>query len=246
DGDPFPQDDQIADGEATLHDRALGMMRVLIVNIDRLHRDPTSGLLVDEVTFSGAAPTRGTTIDTTSVAYSIVALRTVRRSLGSQLQLYTNTTPDTATAGTMTVLDDPSLPLTGAPGGKPKTLISDRLGALIDAQAQLLRDKLTAADGHALPGWDVTKGAATGTDDTLAARPAPLRGPLAAFLATGDTTSRDRAKAVFTRMDQVFYDPAGLVYTATPGAKTVSYTPRRFAVLEAALRDMYQLVGNQP
>jgi hypothetical protein len=245
DGDPFPADNQVADGEPTLHDRALGMMRVLIVNIDRIHRDKTSGLLIDDATFSGSTFTQGTTIDTTSVAYSIVALRTVRRSLGSQLQLYTNTTPDTAVAGTMTILDNPNLPLTGAPGG-PGTLVSDRLSALIVGEAQLLRDKLTLADGHALPGWDVSKSAATSMDDTLDAHTAAIRGLLAAFLATGDTTYRDRAKAVFNRMDQTFYDPAGLVYVAAPGDKTVSYTPKRFAVLEGALRDMYELVGAQP
>jgi len=246
DGDPFPVDNQIADGEATLHDRALAMMRVLIVNIDRLHRDPTSGLLVDDVTFSGATPSRAPTIETASVAYSIVALRTVRRSLGSQLQLYTNTTPDTATAGTMTVLDNPALPLTGAPGGNPNTLVSDRLSALIDTEAQILRDKLTTADGHALAGWNVSTGAASTTDDSLDAHSAAIRGLLAAYLASGDTTYRDRAKLVFARMDKDFYDPAGLIYVATPGAKTVSYTPKRFAMLEGALRDMYELVGNQP
>jgi hypothetical protein len=246
DGDPFPQDNQKADGEATLHDRALGVMRVLLVNIDRMHRDPTSGLLVDDVTFSGANPTRGTTIDTTSVAYAIVGLRTVRRALGSQLQLYSNTTPDLATAGTQTILDDPTLPLTGAPGGKPNTLVSDRLGALITSESQLLRDKLTTADGHAYAGWDVSKGMPTSMDDTLDAHAAAIRGLLAAYLANDDTTYRDRAKAVFARMDQVFWDPAGLLYVATPGAKTVAYTPKRFAVLESALRDMYELVGNQP
>jgi hypothetical protein len=86
DGDPFPQDNQIADGEATLHDRALAMMRVLVVDIDRIHRDPTSNLLVSDVTFSGAAPatpTRGMTIDTASVAYAIVGLRTVRRAIST-------------------------------------------------------------------------------------------------------------------------------------------------------------------
>jgi hypothetical protein len=244
DGDPFPAQNQVASGSATLHDRALAMLRVLFVNIDRLHRDPTSGVLVDDVTFAGATPTAGTTIATTTVAYSIVGLRTMRRSLGSQLQLYSNTTPDTAMAGTMTVLDNPSLPLTGAPGGA--TLVSERLGALIDAQSQLLRDKLTAADGHAYTGWDVSKGAMTAPDDTLDAHAAAIRGLLSAYLASGDTTYRDRAKAVFQRMDAVFYDPAGLIYVATPGAKAVSYTPKRFAVLEGALRDMYELVGNQP
>ena len=247
DGDPFPADNQIADGEATLHDRALGMVRVLVVNIDRLHRDPTSGLLVDDVTFPGAVPARGATIDTASVAYSIVALRTVRRALGSQLELYGNTTPDSTIAGIMTVLDDASLPLTGAPGGKPDTLVSDRLSALIAAESQLLLDKLTTADGHALAGWDVSKGAASSSADTLDAHAAAIRGLLAAYLATSDTVYRDRAKAVFARMDRDFYDPAGLLYTATPGpVASVSYTPKRFAILEAALRDMFQLVGNQP
>src|SRR5262249_43482668 len=37
DGDPFPVDDQMADGEDTIHDRALGMLRVGMVNLDRLH-----------------------------------------------------------------------------------------------------------------------------------------------------------------------------------------------------------------
>ena len=244
DGDPFPNDNQKADGESTLHDRALAMMRVLIVNIDRLHRDSASGVLVDDVTFSGASPTAGSTVDTSTVAYSIVALRTVRRSLGSQLQLYSNTTPDTAIAGTQTVLDDPNLPLTGAPGGS--ALISDRLGALIDAESQLLYDKLTTADGHAFAGWDVKAGAPTSTNDSLDAHTAAVRGLLAAYLASGDTKFRDRAKVVFTRMDATFYDPAGLIYVGAPGDKTVAYTPKRFAMLEGALRDMFELVGNQP
>src|SRR6185312_13112714 len=74
DGDPFPADDGQADGEATLHDRALAMMRVALVDLDRLHGDP-SGVLVDDVTMSGATATRGTTVSTTSVAYAILALR---------------------------------------------------------------------------------------------------------------------------------------------------------------------------
>ncbi len=89
-------------------------------------------------------------------------------------------------------------------------------------------------------------GATTSTDDTLDAHTAAIRGLLAAYLATGDTTYRARAEAVFTRMDSVFYSPSGLIYTATPGATSVPYTPMRFAVLEAALRDLYELVGAKP
>jgi hypothetical protein len=148
--------------------------------------------------------------------------------------------------GVQTALDGPNLPLTGAPGGAKTPLVGDRLTALIDAEAELLLNQLTTADGHALAGWDVQKGAATSTDDTLDAHAAAVRGLLAAYLATGNTAYRARAEAVFTRMDDTFYSPGGLIYTATPGATTVSYTPRRFAILEAALRDMYELVGARP
>ena len=96
DGDPFPGDDQLANGDPTLHDRALAMIRVAIVNMDRLHADPASSLLVDSVTLTGATPVRGHTLSTTSAAYTVIGLRTALRSLSSQLQLYSNNTPDTA------------------------------------------------------------------------------------------------------------------------------------------------------
>ncbi len=244
DGDPFPAQNQVPTGSATLHDHALGVLRLLIVNIDRLHRDPTSGGLVDDVTFTGGTPTPGTTISTTTAAYSVFGLRTVRRALTSLLQLYSNNTPDISTVGVMTPLDDASLPLTGAPDGA--TLVSDRLTALINAESQLLLNHLTTADGHAYQGWNVSTNTATSTDDALDSYTAAIRGLLTAYLASGNTTYRDRALAVFERMDSVFYDPAGLVYVATPGAKTVAYTPMRFAVLEGSLRDLYELIGSQP
>jgi hypothetical protein len=242
DGDPFPADNQVADGEATLHDRALGMLRVLVVDVDRLHVDPTSGILVDDVSFAGATPTRGQTISTSSVAYAIVALRAVRRALGSQLALYDNTSADTAVSGVTTVLDSASLPLTGAPGGA--TLISDRIDAMLKAEAQLLLQSLTTSDGHAFVGWNVQSGETVSTDDTLDAHTAAIRGLLSAYEATGDATYLTRAGAVFTRMDSVFFDPAGLVYMSAPVPQSsVAYTPMRFALLEAALREMYEVSG---
>src|SRR5262249_11305100 len=90
DGDPFPADDQLANGENTLHDRALAMLRVAVVDMDRMHLDPASGVLVDDVTMTGATPARGATVSTTSVAYTLLALRTVLRATSSQLELYSN------------------------------------------------------------------------------------------------------------------------------------------------------------
>src|SRR5205814_2537927 len=48
DGDPFPADDGAADGEATLHDRTLGVIKIALVDLDRLHLDAQNHVLVDE------------------------------------------------------------------------------------------------------------------------------------------------------------------------------------------------------
>ncbi len=85
DGDPFPVQNQTPDGSPTLHDRALAMMRVAIVNIDRLHVAPATGLFADDATLAGGAATRGTTLSSDVAAYTLLALRTARRALDSEL-----------------------------------------------------------------------------------------------------------------------------------------------------------------
>jgi hypothetical protein len=241
DGDPFPADDQMADGEPTLHDRALAMMRVALVDLDRMHGDPASGLLVDGVTMTGTTPTRGHTISTTSAAYTVIGLRTVLRSLSSQLELYSNNTPDTAIG--RTPLD--ALPIHFA--GDATLTFTGRLVQLERAHAELLYDHLTDATGRAWTAWDVAANAHVDDSDVLDAHTAAIRGLFAAYLATGDTRYRDRAIAVFDRVEAVFYDADARIYSATPApVDSVEYTPLRFALLQSALRDMYELVAARP
>ncbi len=241
DGDPFAADDQMADGEDTLHDRALAVMRVALVDLDRMHLDPKSGVLVDDVTMHGASVSRGTTVSTTSVAYAVLGLRTALRSLGSELELYSNNTPDTAVGETP--LDALAI---GFPGRATMTF-SQRVGEILRAEGGLLLDHLTDADGRAFTGWDVAKSAPTSGEDTLDAHTAAIRGLFAAFLATGDVRFRDRAIAVFSRLERVFYDPSARIYTATPAPVTeVTFTPLRFALLQSTLRDVYELVATHP
>src|SRR6185312_11578025 len=129
DGDPFPIQNQIADGKPTLHDRALAMMRFLAVTLDRLHRDPATGVLVDMVSFSDGVPSRGASIQAADATYALMALRTLRMALTSNLSLYANTTPD------IPMVSSPlDTALVGAPGGNT---FSDRVNALIGAQAAL-------------------------------------------------------------------------------------------------------------
>ncbi len=239
DGDPFPADDQLPDGEATMHDRALAMMRVAIVNLDRLHVDPASSIIVDDVTFAGATPTRGTTVSTTTVAYALLGMRTVLRSCGSELELYSNNTPDTMVGG---ALD--SLPIQFPSDGT--LTFSGRLRQLVLAHAELLYTSLTDATGRAYDGWDVSANAPIDQSDVLDAHTAAVRGLFAAYLATGDVKYRTRAIAVYDRLEATFYQADARIYTETANASTVQYTPLRFALLQSTLRDMYELVAAHP
>ncbi len=242
DGDPFPADNQLADGEATVHDRALAMIRVAMIDLDRLHTDPATGVLIDDVAMTGATPARGHTVSITSVAYSVLGLRTVLRSLSSQLELYSNNTPDTA-IGT-TPLD--ALPIHAS---DPQLTFTGRLGQLLRAEGTLLYDHLTDATGRAWSGWDVAAGAPIDDTDTLDAHCAAIRGLFATYLATGDTRYRDRAIAVFDRIEKTFYDADARIYSVTTSPAPVidvEFTPLRFALLQSALRDIYELVATRP
>jgi hypothetical protein len=216
------------------------MMRVVVVNLDRLHADPASGVFVDDVTMSGATPNRGTTVAAPSLAYSIIGLRTVLRSLGSTLELYSNNTTDTAGAAT---------PLDALPINYPglSASFSDRAEAMLRTQAELFFDHLTDATGRAYSGWNLASAAPTDQNDTLDAHTAAVRGLFAAYFATGDVRYHDRAVAVFNRMQTVFYDPVARIYTPTPAPVTdVEFTPLRFALLQSALREAYELIAARP
>jgi hypothetical protein len=169
----------------------------------------------------------------------VIGLRTALRSVSSQLQLYSNNTPDTAIV--YTPLD--ALPLHAA----TDVSFSQRAEQLLRAHATLLYDHLTDASGRAYAGWDVAANAPVDQSDTLDAHTAAIRGLFAAYLATGETRYRDRAMAVFTRMEAVFYDADARIYAATPApVDDVEYTPLRFALLQSALRDVYELVATRP
>lgn len=238
DGDPFPVQNQTPSGAPTLHDRALGVMRVAVVNMARLHVDPSTGMLVDDVQLAGAKVSRGTTLSTDSAAYALLSLRTARRALDSLLVLYSNTKPDTEGI--------PS-PLDGFPAVQQQPF-GARLDALIESLSSVFIDEVTTADGHAYGGWDLSRAAPTDDGTKLDAHTAAIRGLLVAYLATGQTRYRDRALAVFRRLESAFYDPAARVYRQAEGdtSPTVTFTPRRFGLLQAALRDTYELVGLLP
>ncbi|HTQ04167.1 MAG TPA: hypothetical protein VMI54_09930 [Polyangiaceae bacterium] len=238
DGDPFPVQNQIPDGEATLHDRALALMRVLVVDMERLHRDPASGLLVDSATFAHGTPAAGTVLSTDVAAYALLGLRTARRALDSELTLYGNTTPDAALVPT---------PLDSFPMADTTTF-GEHLDALIASLSSALYDRLTTPDGVAFAGIDVRSLQPTDDGSSLDAHSAAIRGLLLAYLASGAPRFRDRAELVFARLERSFYDSDARLYRPTAGDRSaeVTFTPRRFGLLQGALRDTYELVAVLP
>ncbi len=238
DGDPFPVQNQTPTGTPTLHDRTLALARVLVVNIDRLHVDPATGLFVDDVSLAGGTVARGTTLSTDVAAYTLLSLRTVRRAVDGVLTLYSNLTPDAKNV--------PS-PLDSFPPLDGMTYAA-RLDQLVASLSSVFIDKLTTADGRAYGGWDLTKKAPTDDGSSLDAHAAAIRGLLVAYLATGDTRFRDRAGSVFARLESAFYDPKARVYRTTAGDRgtTVTFTARRFGLLQGALRDTYELIAALP
>ncbi|MEO6574371.1 MAG: hypothetical protein ABIP89_11055, partial [Polyangiaceae bacterium] len=88
DGAPFPADNGLADGENTAHDRALAVLRIAFVDLDRMHADPTLGVITDAANVSGATVTRDPTVSTTALAHVIIALRQTLLTLNGAISQY--------------------------------------------------------------------------------------------------------------------------------------------------------------
>jgi len=237
DGSPFPQDDGLPNGDATQHDRWLGMIKFALVAIDRIHRS-TGDVLVADASIRSGTIERSPRASVRDTALALIALRTARRALTSRLTLYSNGTPDSLVLRT-------SLDATSWRSPPDGESIAQRLNRLIRAQASHLFDRVTNASGHATGAWDLTAGRALEPDGDLAAHAAAIRGLLEGYLATGETRFRDRARAVFESMDSVFWDAAARSYrTALPNERV--WTPETFGWLQGALRELYTQIGARP
>jgi hypothetical protein len=239
DGDPFPQDDGRADGESTLHDRALGILKIALVDLDRLHFDPVNQVLVDSAVVSGG-PVRGTTVTTVELVESILALRNAYRALNGSLQLYSNDTPDT--------LNVPSA-LDGALlSGAPYTgTLANHIIDLIRTQADFLSGRLIYSNGAVANGIDLSTQTVDPSPSALEAEAGAVRGLLDAYLATNNGTYRDRAVQVYADLQQRFWMDDVRCFRTTVGHDSpLQFTPIRFGLLSGALRQYYKLVASTP
>ena len=240
DGDPFPQDNGLPDGESTLHDRVLGIIKIAVVDLDRLHFDSAHSVLVDTATVSGGVVSRGTVVTTVELAESILAMRNAFRSLNASLQLYSNNTPDSEEAPG--ALD--AAPLTGA---SYSGTLQNHLVTLIGNEADFLVANLISSSGAVANSYDLAAGSADSSPTDLASEAAAIRGLIDAYYATSNEKYVTAAKSVFADLQQRFWMTDVLCFRTTAGVDDpMQYTPIRFGLLEAALRQYYRQVGSQP
>jgi hypothetical protein len=240
DGAPFAADNGLPDGEESLRDRSLGVLKLALVNLDRLHFDAKNAVLVDTATPDASSVKQGTWVSTFQTAYSIVALRTALRGLNASLSLYSNDTPDAQ--GVPTPLDETKLD--GAPF---QGALAERIVALIRAQADFLATRLLDADGLAANGYDLASGAKEASPTALEAQASAIRGLLEAYLATSEERYRQRAVLAYGALEKQFWMDDVRLYRTTAGESSrMIYAPRSFGALHGALRQYWKLAVNRP
>jgi hypothetical protein len=241
-GYPFAADDGSPDGENTAHDRALGVMRVAFVDLDRIHGDPGTGVIVDTATISGGNVSRGTTATTTTLGHVVIGLRHLLMGCNAAVSQYGAPDPDPA-KDALGILN--TVPMHPPVAGASSTF-SPRVRQVLMAQADFVYDTLTSADGSVANGATMAGGVWRATTDptTLEAQSAALRVLTEAWFLAGDLVGlkyQTRARAIARKLLTDFWSEPALMFRGTlGGADDVVLTPERFGWLQQALRETYE------
>jgi hypothetical protein len=254
DGNPFPLDDGIADGEATAHDRTLAILRVAFIDLDRMHTVPLASggaITVDTATVSNGVATPGSAVTVTNLGHVLIGLRQTLLSLNGVITEYGAADPDPA-ADALGILNPlpihPPAALEG-PDASATPAFSSQVRAVFLQNATLLRDVLTKPDGSVFNGATVSGGVLTPTPGTatLDSQAAALRGLIEAFLVTGDVTFEAQARLVATHLLTGFYSAPARMFgyldgSTVNGSADLQVTPEIFAWLQSALRETHKSI----
>jgi hypothetical protein len=240
DGTTFAADDGRPDGESTPHDRALAVMRVAFVDLDRIHTDPGTGIIVDSATIQGGAVTRGTTVTTTSLGHVVIGLRHLLMGCNASVSQYGAPDPDPS-KDALGILN--SVPIHPPPVAGASPLFSPYVRQVLLAQAEFVRDVLTTSTGNVANDASLSGGRWTPdpAPTRLESQAAALRVLVEAWFLTQDTSYRDRAQAVARTLLTAFWSQPGLMFRSQlGGADDVVMTPEIFGWLTSALRETYE------
>ncbi len=122
-------------------------------------------------------------------------------------------------------------------------LFSPHVREVLMNQADFVMNTLSQADGTVANGATFANGKWNPTTDAtlLESQGAALRTLVEAWFLSQDTTYRDRARAVATKLFTAFWsEPARMFRGVAGGADDVVMTAERFAWLQQALREIYE------
>jgi hypothetical protein len=237
----FAGDNGVPDGENSPHDRALGVMRVAFVDLDRLHVDPATRIVVDTATVGTAGVTRGTTVTTTSLGHVVVGLRHLLMACNAAVSQYGAPDPDPS-KDTLGVLNAIPIHPPDLDAGSPQSF-SARVRAVLKDQAQFVLSTLTGSDGTVRNSATLSSGQWSASTDatTLDAQSAALRVLVEAWFLTHEPAYQLRARAVARILLTKFWsEPARMFRGLAGGADDVVMTPEGFGWLQQALRETYE------
>ena len=240
DGDPFPQDDGLPDGESTLHDRSLGVLKVALVNasIDSTSRcGPCRPRRHGWRHGRRRLPRHGRHHRRAGGVHPRLAQRLPRpeRLAAALFQRH---------AGQP---GHPRGPRCGPADGRKlqRHAASSHHHADWERGRPFWRGRLVSPTGTVANSYDLSTEAADSSPTNLEAEAGAIRGLLEAYLATSNEKYRAAAIAVYGDLQQRFWMTDVLCFRTTAGIDDpMLYTPIRFALLEAALRQYFKLVAS--
>jgi hypothetical protein len=235
----FPSDDGAPDGEPSPHDRSLAILRTAFIDLERIHEDPSTGLIADTATISGGVVTRSASVTTTSLVHVLLGLRTALMGLNATVSQYGAPDDNPAEDESGILNSVPIHPATGS------TNFSSRIRQVFLQNAEFVRDVLTTADGTVANGATLQGGKATAIAGaaTLDSQAAAIRAMVEGFELTGDATYVARGRAIAEKLDGAFYSQPARMYRETAGGPDqVHMTPERFAWIQSALRESYKVL----
>jgi hypothetical protein len=251
-GYPFAADDGLPDGEDTPHDRALAIMRVAFVDLDRLHVDPATGIVVDTASVRGGQPTRGTSATTVALGHVVVGLRHLLMACNASVSQYGAPDGDSS-KDALGILNAVPIHVPAASGdaGTSTPVFSARVREVLMAQADFVYSILSHTDGTVSSGATLAAGGQARstawmptTDATkVEAQSAAIRVMGEAWFLSRDTKYIERARALARSLLSTFWsEPARMFRGSAGGPDEVAMTPERFAWLQQALRETYEVL----
>jgi hypothetical protein len=246
DGDPFPSNTGPSTGQATAHDRALGIIRLAFIDLDRMHADPASGILMDTATVAGQSSTPGSAVTTSTLAHVLIGLRQALLSVNGSITQYGAADPDPNVDVSCIFAEEglPVHPTDSLGDAGPSPSFSERVRGVFTTNAQFFLSTLTRADGSVVNGATLAGGALSplATPVTLESQTSALRALIEAFLLTGDVAYQTRAQAVARQLiGPAFYSlPARMYRGVEAGSDEVDMTPELFGFLQSSLRETYK------